>query len=629
MFTVPHTRRTPLASGLLFALSTSLLTLPGMAQTQDNQDVVLLPDTIVTASAIPLAADKVGSSVSVITAEEIKKRQIRRLSDALALLPGVNITASGGNGNASVFVRGHASGDVLVLIDGVRVNDPSTASSSVDTAQLSMLDIERIEFVKGAQSAVWGSNAVAGVINIITTKATDNSVRASIRAETDFEGSYASTAKVGVRNDRFQFNAALSSRQADGLSAAKNGTEDDRFDQQSASINLRAQLTESADVALGFSRADSLSNFDNPPIDNGNYTDATVDTFWAEGNWQTGLLNHKLYANQSRTDRFVHTEGRFGSDTSFEGKNRVYGYQGTADFVTGNADHAVSLTVERGEQAIRSTSIYAPANKSNDTTEVGLEYNVEINALNLGLAARYQDNDLFGSDVTYRASGSYAFANNSRLHGSIGTSVRNPSLTQLYAPSSGNKNLVPQTSKSIDIGYEFPVLNEQIIMDATLFSSEVDNLFGYNPTTFQTINQVGTTKRRGIELSARGDITDDLSFSGAYTYLRSTDEKGAREIRRPAHSLDLGLTYQVNPQLNVGGDLQYRRDNLDKDFSAWPAKVVKLDDYLLVNLRADYQVNQHLNVYGRVENIMDKDYEQVLGYGTYGRRVFFGFEASY
>jgi vitamin B12 transporter len=617
-----HTQLYPKVS---FLTAANLLALFGTNALAQN--VTLLPETIVSASAISQEAKNIGSTVAVIDQGEIEKRQLHRLSDALELLPGVSVANSGTNGLASIFVRGHSSSDVLVLVDGVKMNDPSSGSGAFDASYLSLSNIERIEFIKGAQSAIWGSSAVAGVINIITKSATKDGISASGYVEVGSESFLSTGGSISFKNKNNSGSITLSKKSTDGISAAAGGTEQDPYDNKSIFLKGHSQINENFSIGASAQQQKSETDYDNPPNDTDSYTDATVSTYQVYANYDINNLTNKIYYNSSETKRFSH-DASFG-DTNFKGRAQAIGYIGSVDFGSELAAQKLISRIEKNKESVNSDSNFSPADKSNDTLELALEHTAELsNGLSTSAALRYQDNDIFGDDLTYKVSLSHENNFNGRAHASFGTSVKNPSLTQLYAPSSGNLSLKPQTSESFDIGYEARFLDDNLIIDSTYFNSKVDNLFGFD-SNFQNTNTEGTTKRTGIEISARGNLNDQTRINAAYTYTKATDADGNTEIRRPKHALDIGANYDVNNKLTVGANLQYRGKNYDNDFSSFPAETVKLDDYTLLNINANYKLNNNIDVYGRIDNITDEDYQEVLNYGTQGRSYYLGIKADY
>ena len=254
-------------------------------------------------------------------------------------------------------------------------------------------------------------------------------------------------------------------------------------------------------------------------------------------------------------------------------------------------------------------------------------------------ALRYDRNDHFKDAVTYSASAAYLFPKTgTRLHGSVGTGAKNPSFYQQFGTYSstmtfvGNPDLTPETSFGWDAGIEQKLFDDRFLVDFTYFNERLRDEITYssNGTIMTYYNADGTSKRQGLEVSAQLAITDDLHVKASYTYLESLDPDGKAEVRRPKHSGSLNVTQAfLDGKAHAFADAVIRGEMTDNNWSTWPATTETLDDYVLLNVGADYQVNDKVQIYGRVENLLDADYQEVYGYNTAGITGFVGLKATF
>lgn len=613
-----------------------------------------LPELVVSASRVAVPAGSVGSSVTVIDAEELEQRQDQSVEEVLRSVPGISVSRSGPSGSfTQVRLRGSEANHTLVLIDGVEANDP--AISGFDFAHLQASDIARIEVLRGPQSALWGSDAVGGVINIITRRGS-GAASGRIAAEAGTHHSWGLRGSAGAGGDGYDVYLSANHSHTGGVSASPIGKEDDGY--QNTTLSFKGGLYPSEnidlDVVTRYTNAESETDpqdFSFPPgptygliIDGDNLTE--LERFYgrAQGRYRMldGAWEHTAgMAITDTTNRFLDAGVRVNQS---EGRKFKLDYQSAYFLDTASASHTFILAAEREKESFQQAgdSPDSPQNQDRDIVNYGLvgEYRLTLgDNLDLSAALRRDDNARFDDATTYRVTGSYALSDTgSRLHGSYGKGVKNPTFTELFGffPDSfmGNPDLQPETSVGWDVGLEQTFWNGRGLLDITYFSADLEDeiLTVFDSQTFLStvVNGDGDSQRQGVELSLQVSPLPYLDIRAGYTYLDSEDPDGEEEIRRPRHSASLGLNYRFlddRANLNLTVDYQGERDDLD--FGTSPSTRVQLDSYTLIDLAASYQVDPTFRVFGRVQNLLDENYQEVLGYQSLDRTFYLGVEASF
>ena len=622
-----------------------LLALPAL-QAQDSQPL----EIIITGGLVPVSRDNVGTSTTLITREQIEQRGYQFVADILQDVPGLTLARNGGPGTLSELrLRGAESDQTLVLIDGIEANDPAL-SSGFDFAHLLAESVERIEVLRGAQSALWGSDAIGGVINIITKsgKGLDDQEFA-VSAE---YGSFSTkNAAVSTRGDTGVFNYALTVQQleSDGFSAADENTvnytgadgsvistggnsEDDGYENTTA--HFKFGLTPTANLKIdGVVRYTSFeSDFDSfttIPVDSSDdRSDGDQQYYLLSAGYSQmdGALNHRLkyFKNESDTDFF----SSFGKTDSAGEKNH-YGYQ--LDYGWGNdsVEQGVSFVLETEEDKLNSTF---SGNRKIDNDSVVAEYRFNNDAFAAAANVRHDDNDLFDSKTTWRLAGSWKHSANARVHSSFGTGIKNPTLVELFGFTPdfvGNESLSPEESTGGDIGFEYTSDDANQFFDITYFHRDIDDLITGSGNT--AINIDGTSTSKGVEISYELKASDTLSLRVGYTYNDTEDDAGNQLVRRPEHQFSTGFDYALlNQALKLGVNLRHVKNRVDNAFNAdFSTTAIELDDYTVVDLGATYQFNESVAVKAHIDNIFDEEYQEVLGYGTSERAYYIGLSGEF
>jgi vitamin B12 transporter len=636
-----------LALGLHIAAST-----PAWAQSALD----LLPETVVTASRVETPAAQVGSAVTVLTAEDLQRPQIRFVSDALRATPGVAVSRTSGAGSqTSVRIRGAEANQTLVLIDGIEANDPATGGA-FDFAHLLAAGVERVEVVRGEQSALWGSDAIGGVINIVTKRGEEGPPTWAASAE---GGSFdASQLGGSVRGGGKSYDYAVNATYYDtnGDNVAPAGPEDDGY--RNGTVQLKTGVTPIENLDLNFvgRYTDARSDFDDqdftqpgtPAVDARNETDIRQRYGRAQARLTLfdGAWEHTVGA--AVTDIDNDNDFEFQNSTSTKGEKKKYDYQ-TNIFVQtpqfANAEHTLILLAEREEEEFTqrgTATFFGDPNQDQEIDNNGYVAEYRLAAwqqLFLNASVRYDDNDSFENEDTYRLTAAYQHpATGIRLRGSKAEGVKNPTFTELFGFFSdqfvGNPDLKPEKSNGWDLGIDIPLFADRVVLDFTHFESELTNEIDGNaptaaPGVFTAANRSGRSTRRGEEVGVRARASDNLDFTLFYTHLRARAE-GENEVRRPENTFSLTANYRfLNDKANANLRVDYTGEQEDLDFSTFPATRTTLKDFTLVRLAASYRVGKHVALHARVENLLDENYQEVLGFETLGRAFFAGIRASF
>ena len=577
------------------------------------------------------STDELTSPVSVITEAEIAARGQQYTSDLLRSLPGIAVNSSGpAGGLTQIRVRGSEANHVLVLIDGVEVANPS--SGEFDFSGLRAEDVVRIETLRGEQSALYGSDAIGGVINIITRAgSTQEGWRASVEAGSreTVEGQISTVLPIG--------NAALSINgnafNTDGYDIS--GLDGENDGSQSRSLNLGLNNVELGRLTLsakyGNSRLDTQfdedSDFDGRLNDTVSETTVRTDTARIDARFTLAGFKHLITGHLVETD----TDTQAGFSTRSNGARQGANWAAEKEF--GNSSFTALAEIEREEYSITPNFTEADAEPDNLTYALAGDYRYNSGPLSLTASARHDINNLFQDATTWRVGGGYAFEDfGGRLRASIGTGVKNPSLIELFGffPASnftGNPDLQPEESLGFSLGYEQKLGGLNLSVD--YFRSELNDEIAtiFNPDfTSTVINLEGDSSRQGVELEARWDISEQLFARGSATFLES-EQDDIEEIRRPDFIASATLTYNPIEALSLTATLDHNGSQLDTDFGTF--QNVTLDAFTLIGLNAAYDIDDNFTLTLRGDNVLDEDYQEVFGFAAPGRGVYAGLKANF
>ena len=610
-----------------------------------------LGEILVSAGRTPAPEVTVGATHTVITGEELERRQVRFVADALRAVPGLAVSQTGATGGVTqVRVRGAEANHVLVLIDGVEASEVS--QGEFDFGGLLAADIERIEVIRGPQSARWGTNATAGVISIVTRGGIRNGIAGGLRLETGTDRTILINPSVRGGAEAFDFALSGVFRRNDGFNISDFGSEEDGHRNATLNARFTADLSRTLVLDGNLRYTDRSVESDEQDFSFGPNQGLVLDAFdWTDTQEALGglgltwsLMDGALVQEARLTANDNERQGYTAGALSLSNKgSRVVGsYQATFTLDTpsfADARHTFTAGAEWKRESFRNDPPAPPASlaeQSRRTRSLVAEYRGEFfNRLFLSGAVRFDDNDAFDDATTYSASAAYLLPNTgTRLHASVGTGVTNPTFYEQFGfdPASfvGNPNLQPEESFGWDAGIEQSFLDGRLVIDATYFRADLENEIAtdFSVFPFTAINLPGTSERQGLELSLTASPLPGLSVTGSYTYILSEDGTGLSELRRPKHAAALNLGYAFpDGRARVFGDVIYNGEMPDSEFVTFGRAT--LDDYVLVNVGGDYALSESVTLYGRVNNLLDEDYEEIFGFNTAGVTGFVGVRLTF
>jgi vitamin B12 transporter len=625
------------------------------AMAADMQDGV--EDVVVTANRIAQETSRVGDSLTVITAQEQRRSQKTAVSDLLAMTPGVAVARTGGlGGTTTIRIRGAESHQTMVLIDGVKLNDPSSASGEFNFADLIATDYAQIEVLRGPQSTLWGSQAIGGVVNIVTPVP-----EGPLSAAYSVEGGTHETAfvrgHVQAGSDRFAWRVSGNYLTSDGISAYSRdlgGREPDGY--RNVGFNARGilHISDNVSAEIRSTWSDGRSEYDGypPPLyvmlaDTPEYGTSEELTTYAGVKFDVfdGRFENRMGFAYTDTDR-EDTDPSSTVPTTFDadGRNERWEYQGTLR-ITERLSTIVGLESERSELSTASPTTFDP-NPTPLTGEVQIDsayaqLNVTpIEALSLSAGVRYDDHETFGGHTTTRASAAWSVTPTTILRATYGEGFKAPTLYQLYSLY-GNLNLDAEEAEGWDAGIEQHFFDKQLVVSATYFDRDTTNMIDFVSCYGETspdclarpdgyYDNFQQTNAQGVELAAAAHLTEQLSLTVNYTNMnaentaRGTANFGHALPRRPDETANAQVSYEWPVGLTTTVAVQHASRSFDTISNTYV-----LDGYTLFDLRASYAVSDSLEVYGRIENAFDEHYEIVKNYGTLGRTFYAGLRQSF
>lgn len=588
----------------------SVAFLPSLAQAQSETTFDLAP-ILVYGGFLPTTLDATGATIEVVDSEDLKQGGAS-VADALAVLPGVSLSANGGLGTrSSIRVRGLDGTYLGVRIDGIEVTDPSSTQTSFNFGTLTSGTLDRVTLIKGTQSALYGSDAIAGLIDVQTWRPTQDGASGRTTLEYGSFNTRTVTSSVGFRDDRVELAFSLSRVVTDGFSARASDTEDDGFEQSTANLFAAYQLTDAVRVGVSGLWSDGTSDFDRSASNSSGSTDEVrsglrVFTEVTQGAWE-----HEFSLSAYRNDRF--DAGGFTQE--FIGDRLKAAYVGRVDLSTATAlAFGIDWTEERA--SLDGTEFEASNTAAFAEIKLSPRDDLELSA-NL----RYDDFSDFEGQFSGRAALAWDATDATTVRASFGTGYRAPSLYERFGPYSGPV-LEPETSRSFDLGVEHR-MGDTATLRATAFYIEIDNLIEYSTATSSYAQVPGTTVSKGLELSGNYSFSDRLSFTGNYTYTLGESD-GARLARVPRHELSLAADFDVTDRLSTVLRATHVADVVDGFGTLTP-----LADYTVVDLSAQYDLTDRTNAYVTLRNLTDETYETVRGYNTSGRALYVGIQADF
>nr|MBP6683411.1 TonB-dependent receptor [Halioglobus sp.] len=595
---------------------------------QVAQAAVDLEEVIVTSSRVAMPLREVGTSISVVTQADIQQLGFASLYDVLRTQPGVAVSNTGGTGSAATLrIRGEEGYRTLVLLDGIDISDTSGPQVSPRFEQLLSSGVQRVEILRGPQGLMYGADA-GGVVNISTLAPTQG-LGGEVSAEGGRYGNSQLAGNVGGGNDTVDFNLSVADFQTDGFNARDTDTvlqDDDGYDNTTANARLGYKASEELRLSLVGRTVEGDNQFDSCyTVDTFEPTDRCHDDYeqqaWrAAADYEAGRFTHQLAYNGNDTDREFYSAG----ESSFGAKGQLQrtGYLGSF-----NSSDALRLVygVDLEQESLDDGSTDVSRNQDGYYFEYQGGFG---DRLFVTAGTRYDDNDDFGSHTSSRVSAAWLFAltgGELKLKSTYGTGFRAPSLYEVayndgefaYPPAS-DTNLKEEKSSGHDAGLSW-LDASGLYLEAVYFDQTVEDEIYYDLTNNSGyLQRSGDTDSSGVEISADWPVIESLSLRANYTYNDTETSTGDSRPYRPQHLANLGISWRTLAQrLTLGADVRLSEDAQDIDGS-------QLDDYQVLGLNASYQLTQALQLYGRVENALDEDYQEVPAYNTSGAAGYAG-----
>lgn len=606
-----------------------------------------IDEMVVTATKVETPAKEVGSSITLITRQDIEAQQKTSVLDILRTVPSLDIIQNGGAGKAaSIFIRGAKSEHTLVLIDGVEMNDPISTGRAFNFANLTVDNIERIEVLSGPQSTLYGSDAMGGVINILT-RTGKGKPNGSLSVEGGSFNSFKEAGNVNGGNKLVRYSIGFSRQDTDGISAAKdkNGSfEKDGYGNTSFSGKLGVTPVHNFDIDVIYSRSQAKTDLDNTGDDDPNFTSASTSNFLRtqakillfNNIWDQRIGFALTDIDRNDRDDIDTNHPQDSSLSTFNGRMLKFDWQNIFNLHRTNVLTAgLETEKEEGESSYSSESAYGPYTsvfneKSARTTGFYMQDQIKLwNAWFTTVGFRTDDHSKFGTKATYRIASAFVIEKTgTKFKTSFGTGFKAPSLYQLYS-SYGDETLKPEESTGWDAGIEQSFASEKLTTGFTYFSNDFENLVDYNSATYRYSN-IAKAKTHGIELSASVHATTSLVFRGSYTYTKTEDKTtGLELLRRAKNKFGFDANYRFGEKGDINFNLAYVGNRSDIDYSSYPAAQVKLPGHVIANLAASYNLTKSFQIFGRVDNLFNNDYEEIIGYGTPNASAFGGIKVSF
>ncbi len=631
------------------ALAACLLPYAAAAQSAD-------PDTdsealIVTGtrSAQPIAVDRFGGSVTVIDEKTLDQRQVREIADVLRDVPGVAV--SGVGGQTQIRIRGTEANQVLVLIDGIEVSDPY--SGEFDFGSLAADSAARVEVLRGQQSALYGSDAIGGVVQYITLDGRE-APGFRVRAEGGSFGTFNAAARAAGTSGTFDYALSATRVETDGAPGTRGGTRN--LGHTSNALSAKLGWSPSATFRVtGVGRyARTVSDYNDQDFD------STSPTFGyavdSPGNYVRNrglyaLVRGELALLDGRWTQAVSAQVADTKRDGFDADEASYGnrgtrlkgsYETTLRATTGALQHSLTFAFDAERERFRNADPSGYGfNGWRRTDNLGFvgQYGLSAGALSLGGSVRRDSNSRFADTTTYRVQGSYGFDFGLRLRAAAGSGVKNPGATELFGYVDGkyigNPNLKPERSEGWEAGAEQTLLGEQVTIGATYFQSVLrDEIYTTYPAPAYVAtpaNRATDSRQHGVETFLRARIGDAWRVDLAYTHLKAR-ENGVREVRRPDDIGSASLAWRA-PGNRGGLTFTVRHTGQQTDFAytdpSFVPVTVRLNSYTLGQIAGDWDLGSGVGLFARVENAFDAKYEQVFSFTNPGTAAYAGVRARF
>jgi len=632
---------------LCFVLALTILSLDLFSQENDEKEKQTPPlqyEVVVTATRLETPAKEIASSVTVISKEDLERMKKTTVLEALQEVLGVTILQNGpAGGSASVLLRGANSEHTLVMMDGVELNDPISPSRSYDLAHLLVENIERIEILRGPQSTLYGSDAMGGVVNIITRKG-QGKPRFHLSTYGGSYGTFAGTAGISGSVDKIHYSLGASRFQTDGFSAASTSYEGNEEKDGYRNLTLSGRFGYRPLDNLGFDfivrTINTETDIDYSGGANGDDPNniQNYDTLFLKGQVRALLLKNrweqKLSLSLVDYDRKYENspDDVYPYSENIEYKSKLWKLDWQHNLFlheTNTLTFGIDYQHEQGESEYHSDGIWGPFSslfplKRSYITGFFLQDQIRVASQFFAtVGVRRDRHSQFGIATTFRIAPAYFIEQTgTKLKATYGTGFKAPSLFQLYDSFYGYEDLEPEKSTGWDLGFEQQILQGKILLSATYFSNQYENLINWSDQGYMNIRKA---ESKGAELLVQVRLFGNILFNATYTRTEAKDKvTDAWLLRRPKDKFSAILNYSFLKKGNINLSFIYIGETDDMDFSTWPYTPETLPGYALFNTAVSFNIASNLQIFCRLDNIFNKAYEMIKGYGTPGFSVYGG-----
>ena len=576
-----------------------------------NADDIDLNEISISANRVATPLQDVGSSVTVLSQDDISASSEAYVIDFITQVPGVNVSQNGPKGSTSgLTLRGLGLQYVKVLVDGIDIGDVSSIPVMANLSGIMLNEIDRIEILQGSQSALYGSSAIGGVISLTTKKATKDETTLSLEA-----GSYGTVSLKAGKTFLSENSDVLVSGSyfsTDGFSAKADGIENDGYSSSRMSVTGNYYISDTNSVSVSMFKQDEDGDQDGYDPISFAFIDKTDEVYSNDSlgvaanlEMNTGSVVRNLHFNFFNIDRF------YTGPYNYEGTNLEVSWEEKRTFGEGALIYGIVADNERTlieglQKAINKSHIFSEYIFSDETK------------FSFTVSGRASGHSEFGGSSTGRINASYKLDNGTILRSSLGTGYRAPSLYELFAPFYGNSSLQPETSVATDIGVELPFVGDQAALSATIFETTISDRIVYDNNTFAYGQSTESEKRAGYEIGLKYKVNPRSEVNLSFTY--TDDGNGNRVQKVPESDFTLSARTELQSGVNLSGSFQSVMGL--EDF-------VPLPDYNIVSVRGSYPLTENVNVYLRAENIFDTKYQTTSDYGTSGQAFYTGFTAKF
>ncbi len=640
---------------LAFTLFCSLLISEQEKEKEEKRQELLHYDLVVTATRLETPQKEIATSFSLITRNELERSKKNSVFEALQEIPGLSLIQNGSpGGSASAFIRGANSEHTLVMIDGVELNDPISPSRSCDLAHFMLENVERIEILRGPQSTLYGSDAMGGIIHILTRMG-EGRPRLRLQTQVGSFGTLSSMAEFSGGTGRFSYSLGTSYFKTEGISAANScyegNEEKDGYKNFSLGTKFSLQIRENLELSFFLKAIDSNSDIDNFGGAFGDDPNSTQKlktfvfkgesrTLWLENRWEQKLSVSLFNSSRKHDNPEDETHPYDSEHGHFHSRRLALDWQ--HNFFL-NASHTLTLGLdlqqEMGKSEYFSESFWGtysnlfPEKKAHQVG-VYIQEQLRISGCFFATAGLRVDNhSQTGNSLTYRLAPAFFLKKTeTKLKATFGTGFKSPSLYQLYAPQTfwgpiGNENLMPEKSSSWDAGVEQSFFQGHLTLAVTYFGARYENLIEFDYT--QGFINIAKASSRGAEFSLSLIPLEKLRFLASYTRLKAKNENtGELLLRRPKEKFLASVSLDFLKKGNFILSLIFNGERDDMEYREWTSVRVKMPRYTLLNAAISYELAPSTQIFCRFDNILDSEYEMIKGYGAAGFSIYGGLKLS-